>query len=42
MGFNEEEQTIGKPVGLVFFSSCTQVVLKIRQFASIVKGRKKG
>ncbi len=42
MGFNEDEQLIGKPVDFVFLGSCTNGRIEdFRQFASIVKGRKK-
>jgi 3-isopropylmalate/(R)-2-methylmalate dehydratase large subunit len=42
MGFNEEEQMIGKPVDFVFLGSCTNGRIEdFRQFASIVKGRRK-
>ncbi|MFY7652945.1 MAG: 3-isopropylmalate dehydratase large subunit, partial [Chitinophagaceae bacterium] len=42
MGFQEEEQILGKKVDYVFLGSCTNGRIEdFRAFASIVKGRKK-
>lgn len=42
MGFEEDEQIIGKPVDYVFVGSCTNGRIEdFRAFASIIKGRKK-
>ena len=42
MGFQEDEQLIGKPVDYVFLGSCTNGRIEdFRAFASLVKGRKK-
>lgn len=42
MGFNEQEQMLGKPVDYVFIGSCTNGRIEdFRAFASVVKGRKK-
>jgi 3-isopropylmalate/(R)-2-methylmalate dehydratase large subunit len=42
MGFSENERIIGKKVDYVFLGSCTNGRIEdFRQFASIVKGRKK-
>jgi 3-isopropylmalate/(R)-2-methylmalate dehydratase large subunit len=42
MGFEEDEDMIGKQVDYVFLGSCTNGRIEdFRQFASIVKGRKK-
>jgi len=42
MGFNEQEQMLGKPVDYVFIGSCTNGRIEdFRAFATVVKGRKK-